>query len=724
MPGPRFASLLLVLPLTAVAAPARAQDAAAPVPHSGGADDLHDVILVSAAGLDRLDVVAGTSVVSGDQLQRELDGQLGEILARLPGVSASGFAPGVSRPVLRGFGGERVRVLSDGIGALDASGASDDHAVAIDPLIADRIEVLRGPAVLLYGNQAIGGAVNVITRRIPPRLPDEPLHLDALAGLDSAHDLREGGVSLDAPLGGGFAAHVDGSWRETDDRRIPGFVATPELRTQLLADAAIEAEEGHAEEAAELIEAAGISGRLPNSATRARALGAGLAWFGGGSSLGLSFDWYDTDYGIPGLPGIGHVHEDEDDDDHEPESAAASALAATAEEAEAAHEDVTIGLTRYRLDARGTLALGGSVFDRIETRWGWSDYTHTEFEGDDIGTVFDVEGIEGRVELVQARQAGWGGSLGAQFSEVDFVASGEEAFIPANATRNLALFTVQEFDLGRLELEAGARWEHVRIATAALVRGFDTFSAALGASHELAGDLRAGINLSRAARAPSAQELFADGPHIATQQFEMGDAALGREASWGVEAYLRGTVGGVQLNAAIYRNSFAGFIYLADTGLEEDGLPVAVFRQSDASQFGLEGQITVPLLETASFRLTGDLGGDYVRATLANGDPVPRIPPLSLLAALEAGWGHFEARGEVQHVTGQSRTAPLESATDGHTLVNLSLAWHPFEGKRNLTLLAQADNLFDADARRHASFTKTFVPLAGRNFRLSLRVSL
>jgi len=711
----------ILLCATCLSAPALAQSgeaetAAAQRAHQAGGDDLHDQIIVTAAGLERLDIVAGTSVVGGIALQREMNGQVGEILAKLPGVSASSFAPGVSRPILRGFGGERVRVLSDGIGALDASGASDDHAVSIDPLIADRIEVLRGPAVLLYGNQAIGGAVNVITRRIPPRLPDEALHIDALTAFDTASDLREGGISLDAPLGAGFAAHIDGSWRETDNVAIPGFAASPALRAELLAAAEEEAEEGHGEEADELLEAAGVSGTLPNSYTKARSVGAGLAWFGtGGSSLGVSFDYYDTDYGIPGLPGIGHVHEHEHEGEegHEEEH-----------HEEHGEEAVAIGLERYRVDLRGTLALGGGLFDRIEMRGGWSDYTHTEFEGDEVGTVFDVEGVEGRLELVQTRRDNWRGSVGAQYSSVDFVAIGEEAFIPANNTENFALFTVQEMDFGLLEAEAGARWEHSNVETAATDRKFDTFSAALGASLPLAGDFRAGLNLSRAERAPSAQELFADGPHIATQQFEIGDDTLGTESSLGAEAYLRGEIGGVQLNASIYRNWFDGFIYLAATGEEEDGLPVSQFRQTDADQFGIEAQATFPLIDAGGFVLSGDLRGDYVRATLDDGSPVPRIPPLSALAALDAQMGHFDVRAELQWVDGQDRVAPLETATDGYELVNLSLAWHPFEGSDNLTLMLQANNLFDVEARRHTSFTKEFVPLTGRNFRVSARLSL
>ncbi len=678
------------------------------------ADDLHNYILVTAAGVDRLDVVAGTSVVSGITLQRESAGQIGDVLDQIPGVTASGFAPGASRPVLRGFGGERVRVLTDGVGALDASGASADHPVSVDPLIADRIEVLRGPAVLLYGSSAIGGAVNVITKRIPPRLPTEPIHIDALASIDSAANLREGGLSLDAPLGGGFAFHIDGSYRNTDDIEIPGFAATPDLRADLLADAAEEEEEGHLEEAEELREGANTRDYLPNSWTEATSFGTGLAFFSGDSNIGVSFDYYDTSYGVPGLPGVGHVHGDEEEDHDE-----------DAEGGEEEEGPVSIGMKRYRVDLRGQLDLGDGFFDHVQTRWGWSDYTHTEFEGDETGTVFDVQGVEGRIELVQSRRGNLRGSIGAQYSHVDFEAIGAEAFVPPSITENFALFTLQELYFDAIEVEAGARFETTSVSESlnGRDRSFDTFSGALGASYTLFDDFRLGVNLSRAERAPSAQELFADGPHVATQQFEVGNDALDVEGAWGLEGYLRGDIGAVQVNASVYRNWFDSFIYLAETGLEEDGLDVFNFLQQDADQWGFEGQVTFPLLHNGEFTLLGDLRGDYTEATLANGDPVPRIPPLSLSGALEAQTGHFDVRAEVEWNDSQNRVAPLETPTDSFTHVNLSVAWHPFEGESNLTVLAAVDNLFDEEGRRHASFTKEFVPLQGRNFRLSVRSS-
>ncbi len=710
----RAIRLALLVSATTLAVPALAQDPAGPASDRGrpGGDDFHDEIVVTAPGLERLDVLAGTSVLEDIELQRNLEGQLGDVLTRVPGVSASSYAPGASRPILRGLGGERVRVLTDGVGVLDASAASSDHAVSVEPLITERIEVLRGPATLLYGNQAIGGAVNVITKRIPPAVPDEPVHLDAIAIADSAYDRLEGGLSIDVPLGRSVAFHVDGSYRETGDLEVPGFVASDTLRADLLADAAQEEAEGEFEEAEELREGANTRGAVPNSYSETWSAGTGVAFFSGRSNIGFSVDYYDTNYGIPGLPGAGHGHGEEE--------------GAEEEEEEGEEGPVSIDLERLRLDARGVLDLGTGLFDEVQARVGYSDYEHTEFEGEEVGTVFDVEGVEGRIELVQSERGGWRGSIGGQFSTVDFVAIGEEAFIPANTTDNYAVFALQEFDLAPVEIELAGRFEHTNVDASrsiGLSRDFDTLSGAVGVGVDARPGVRVGVNLSRAERAPSATELFADGPHPATQQFELGDAGLDTEEAWGLEAYVRGRLGQARFTAGVYRNWFNGFIYLQETGDEEDGLPVFQFLQQDADHFGLEGEVQFPLLTRDDYTLIADLRGDYVRATLDDGSPVPRIPPVSLLGALEARTRHVDARVEMEYFAEQDRVAEFETPTGDFTFVNLSAAWHPLEGDDNITLIVAANNLFDQEGRRHASFTKEFVPLPGRNFRVSLRTS-
>lgn len=707
------AALLATAVVAAV--PALAQDARSPDRPSPQEDDYHnrtgDQIVVTAAGLTQLDTLAGTSVLEGVELQRSLAGQVGEVLVKEPGVTATSFAPGASRPVLRGFAGERVKVLIDGIGAIDASNTSPDHAVSIDPLTADRIDVLRGPAVLLYGSQAIGGAINVIDKRIPPRpLDDEPFHFDASAAADTAYDLREGGASVDFALGSGFVIHADGTWRETDDLRIPGFVVSDALRGELLAEAEEEEEEGHLDEAAELREAAGLRGVLPNSATETWSANGGFALFRGESNLGVAVGVYDTRYGVPARPGAGHHHGEEEEG---------------AEAEEEGDVPISIGLRQYRADLRGRVALGDGAFEALNVRAGYSDYVHTEFEGDEIGTVFDVEGMEGRIELVQARRGSWGGSIGAQYYTRDFRAEGAEAYVPPNLTDQWAVFALQELDVGPIHLEFAGRYEKTKVdaITLGLERSFDTGSGAVSLAHETAGGLRFGLNASRVARAPSAEELFAEGPHIATQAFEIGDPDLAAEKAWGLEAFVRGRLGPGTISLAAFRNKFDGYIFQQETGEEEDGLPVFRTLQRDATYSGVEGEISYPFIDSGPFTLLADVRGEYVRATFDDGSPVPRIPPLALLGALEARTELFDVRGEVEWTADQNRVGIGETPTDGFTFVNASIAWKPIRGASSVTVLLQGENLFDVEGRRHVSFTKDFVPLAGRNVKLSVRAS-
>ncbi len=695
-----------------------AQDAAQAKQQRAVEDDLHDRrvdyqgnIVVSATGLRQLDVLAGTSVLEGGELQHNLAGQIGEVLVKLPGVSATGFTPGASRPVLRGFQGERVRLLVDGLSTSDVSNTSVDHATTIDPLTSERIEVLRGPAVLLYGSQAIGGAVNVVDKRIPRRVPGEPVHVDGLAGWDSDFDLAEFGASVDVPLGQRFVVHASGSWRDTNDMEIPGYAVAPGLRAELLADADEEEEEGHLELSDELREAANQRGVLPNTATRTWSANAGFAFIDGDNSFGFSLGWYDTNYGVPIRPGAGHAHGDED---------------AEAEAEEGHHEElVSISLEQLRADMRAELGLGDGALSKLIARLGYSDYTHTEFEGDEVGTTFDSESLEARVELAQKDTGSWRGSIGGQYFHRDFYAEGAEAYVAPNTTDQFALFALQEFGSGPVQLEAAGRYETTKVESQPLgiARSFDAISGAVGLVFEPQAGLRPGINLSHAERAPSAEELFSDGPHIATQAYEMGDPGLGTESAIGLEGFVRGEIGAATLSFAVFKNWFSDYIYLSETGLEEDDLPVFEYLQSDADYFGVEGSISFPLVDADSYRLLADLRGEYVRAKLDDGSAIPRIPPLSLLGALEAQTDAFDARAEVEWFAKQDRVAEFETPTDSFALVNLSLSWRPSQGQENVMLVLAVDNVFDATGRRHASFTKDFVPMVGRNLKASVSFS-
>lgn len=731
----RPAGSLSLLALSIALAPSiahaqQAQPPAAPQDAPGRDDpddDFHnrsdiqpDIVVSAAQSIEQLDLLAGTSVVEGGELQRNLDGQVGEILEDLPGVSGTGFSPGASRPIIRGFSGERVRVLIDGLGSLDVSNTSDDHAVSIDPLTAERIEVLRGPAVLLYGSQAIGGAVNVIDKRIPRAIPDEPIHIDGIASYDSVNDEYRVGGSLDAPLGGGFVVHLDASHLDAGDVEVPGFALTDALRADLLADADEEENEGEFEEAEELREQANARRIVPNTFIETTSVNGGLSLIRNGSRFGFGAGYYDTLYGVPENPVGGHHQEDHGG-------------AGGGEEEE---EGVSIGLEQFRADYSGDILLGSGFLERLLTRVGYSDYTHTEFEGSEVGTVFDVEGFEGRAEFVQSPTGPLRGSFGAQFYIRDFQAVGEEAFVEPNETEQFGFFTLQELGFGNVQIEGAARFETTSASseTLGVDRNFDVLSGALGLSYDLGG-LRIGVNGSRVGRAPAGEELFANGPHVATGQFEVGDVDLEIERAWGLEGFVRGTLGTASVNLTVFGSWFDDYIYLGNTGTfvdeegdavpadDEEAIPLFVYAQQDATYFGVEAEVSMPFIESGNFAVIGEASAEYVEAELADGSPVPRIPPLGLMGALVVQAGAFDIRGEVEYFGEQDDVPAFESATDDFTFVNASIAWRPLRGENNVTLLAKVENIFDQKGRRATSFTRDYVPLPGRNVSLSARFS-
>jgi iron complex outermembrane receptor protein len=672
------------------AVPAAEAPVTADDPH---ADHTQDIIITGFAR-NREDVLSGTSVVSGAELARDLRPTIGETLARQPGVSATSFGPNASRPVLRGFQGERVRVLTDGIGSLDASNTSVDHAVAINPLTADRIEVLRGPAALLFGSAAIGGVVNVIDARIPRRVPDEGAHVAAILTYGSASDERSANATFDVPIAGKWVFHADGNYSRTDDLRIGGFVLSSDLRAQAAAS-------GDAEVRA----LANLKGRLPNTAAETSDVALGLAYVDGETNFGLSVNRYDSLYGVPVRFSL------------EPGA-----------EAEAPRIDVH----QTRADARAEIDTGPGFVDSVRFRAGYSDYRHDELEtGGDIGTTFLTKGAESRLEVVQSKRGGWGGGFGLQYFQRHLDVIGDEKFLPENRTSQLGLFALQSYEKGPLRAEVGARYERQSVSAeadpdlgnVAMKRSFNALSGSLGASWEIVKGVRFGLNGSHSQRAPSAEELFANGPHAGTQSFEIGDPDLGMEKSWGLEATFSAEGDGYSLSASLFRSWFDGYIFERRTGAVVDSLPVFRIGQADARYGGVELEGSVRLARTGGVTFNADAVADYVRATIAGAGAAPRIPPLRLMGGLEAQADRVQGRIEVEWTARQDRLAILETPTRGFTLVNASLQFKPLKNNRNTSVTLAANNLFDVDARRHASFLKDVAPLAGRDIRLTARLN-
>ena len=679
-----------------IAAPAFAQEQAAKTTQD---DDFHTDagIVVTAPYFERLDLLAGTSSLSGEALAAEIEGQIGEMLTKLPGLSATSFGPGASRPVIRGSQGNRVAVLTDGIGNIDASNTSADHAVTIDALTTERIEVLRGPAVLLFGGQATGGAVNVIDKRIPRNIPDEAVHIDALASYSSVAREYSAGASVDVPLSDRFVVHADGSYRNSGDLRIGGSILSPTLQAEALAFAADQTTLGNTTEAANARSWAAARGRLPNSDVKTWSAGVGAAFIDNGGNLGVSFNVYDTQYGIAERPDFG---------------------------AEIEEDGVSIDLKQYRFDLRGEVELGSGFLDKLRIRAGYADYTHTELEGGDIGTVFNSSAIESRLELTQNENGGWRGASGVQFLTRDFEAIGDEAFVPPTQTRTMGVFTLQEFALGAFDAELALRFDRASLKANSLniTRDFNNVSAALGLGYTV-GDLKIGVNLSRTGRAPSVEELFSDGPHVATQSFEIGDPTFRSERAYNGEIYAR--LDGTRFDGSVtlYANRYGSYIFEDATGAVQDDLPVFQYFQSKARVWGVEAEASAQIGNIGGFDFVVDGVADYVRTNIRNVGPAPRIPPLRLLGGLELQSDHLQLRGEVEYSDAQNRVASFETTTDSFTMVNASATWRPFGRSKNISLIAAANNIFDVEARRAASFTKDFVPLAGRDFRVTARFS-
>ncbi|MFN3515874.1 MAG: TonB-dependent receptor [Novosphingobium sp.] len=690
--------LALALPL-----PALAQTSADSDYH---AEEDQEIVVTGAIRVSRRDVLSGVAVVAGQDLQEAVRPSLGETLAGTPGVSASSFGPGSSRPVLRGLQGDRVSILSNGLGAIDASNTSVDHAPAINPLLAQRIEVLRGPQALQYGSAAIGGVVNVIDRRIPYSVPDEPVHFSAMGGYGSAADERSLAASADLAIGGGWVFHADGSWLKANDLRIPGFALTQALRDEALATSLLpEDQQGHSgHEDIDYAANAAVQGRLPNSAARTWTASAGLAYIDEGGSIGFSYSRLDNRYGVPvrlaTLPGQGQ-------------------------------EAPIIQLRQDRIDARAELNLGEGLFDKFRFRYAYADYRHDELVDGAIEGTFLNKGMEGRLELVQNERSGWSGASGMQFVIRDFDVISEESYLPRNKTEQLGVFTVQQLQKGPLRLEAGLRFERTRQKSSPIEgltqfysgsRDFDAFSASLGVAVDVAPGWKVGANLSQAERAPAAEELFASGPHHGTETYEIGDPFLKIERARSVEGIVRGSGNGFDIEFTAFHSWFDNFIYASATGDIEDGLPVFTITQADARLYGFEFQAGFDLAKVGPWTFRAEGMADYVRATIDGEGPAPRIPPLRLKGGLRAESPHLDFGAEVEHVTAQNRVAQLETTTPAYTLVNLAIAWRPWGAFRPVSITLSANNLFDVEARRHASFLKDYAPLPGRDIRAGMRI--
>jgi iron complex outermembrane receptor protein len=664
-----------------------------------------EAIVVSASpGAQRmLEVASAADVLAGEELRRLAQPTIGATLANQVGVHQTGFGIGASRPILRGLGGDRVRMLEGGVGTGDISETSPDHAVTAEALTAERIEILRGPATLLYGSNAIGGVVNVIDESIPSHLPHSPIAGTIDLGAGSVADERDASAVLRGGAGR-WAWSLRGMRLETDDFSIPGFAET---------------EEEHAEHGEEGDEEENPHGVLSNSDVTSTQVGAGLTWFlgerGESGFFGVSVSGFDSDYGVPG----GHEHGEEEG--HEEEGG---------EEHEPGEEegDVRIAMERLRYDLEGAWTRPFGMFAAVKARLGVTDYEHDEIEpSGEIGTHFENDAWEGRLEFVQRQEGALTGALGLQAGSRDFSAMGEEAVVPPNNTDNLDLFLFEEVDLESSKLQFGARWANrdIRVDDPAMPdRDFSAVSGSIGWVWT-PGESAIGISLARSVKFPAAEELYSNGPHAATRTFEIGDPTLGEETSLGFDLFYRLDVERLRAEVTFFVNDFDDFIYPAFTGEVEDGFDVVQFSHQDAEFRGAELDLTWELIhaEETHPHLDLRLMGDFVEAELADGSTVPRTPPLRLGAGLDYRTSRWFASAEVRWTDDQTDVAENETPTEGSTVVNAAVGYRLLGKSTIYDLLLRANNLTDEEVRLHTSYLKDVAPQPGRDFNLSLRIS-
>jgi iron complex outermembrane receptor protein len=620
-------------------------------------------------------MVLPVSILSGRELSLNREATLGETLNNLPGVAASSFGPNASRPVIRGLDAERVRIMQNGVGILDASSLSFDHAVAIDPLVIEQIDVVRGPAALLYGGSAVGGVVNAIDHRIPT----EPVN-----GIIGRTEARVGGpdnqrnAAAVVDVGNGqFAIHADAYKRKTDDLNIPGF-AVSNRKNQA---------DGTAQE---------NNGKLINSSASSDggALGASLTFDNG--YIGSSYSGFNSNYGT------------------------------------VAEEAVRIDMKSQRLDIASEFRDLNTVISRIKMRYAHTDYQHQEIEDGEIGTTFTNKGSQASLELGHAKFGDLEGVLGMQLQNSRFAANGDEAFVPNVHTKSHAVYLYEEMPLkalglDQLKLSLGGRAEHTTLDASAWdakdkpaqAADFTAYSYALGGLYSIDSHWSMASNLSHNERAPSYFELYADGAHIATNQYEVGNPNFKKERSNGVDAQIRWKDAKNSFSIGAYYTRFNCFIGLLDTAEidSESELPIAQFTAFAASFKGLEAEGKFNLADYWDLSLRGD----YVRASnLDNNAALPRITPLRLGAGLSYQKNALGARLNVTQAFKQNRTAENELPTAGFTDVS-AMATYKLPSKLNVELFAKANNLLNQEIREHTSFLKDLSPAGERSVLIGLR---
>jgi iron complex outermembrane receptor protein len=636
-----------------------------------------DTVVVTGNPLGSTELIAPVDQLNNYELLQRGQSTLGETLNGLPGVSSTYFGPNASRPVIRGLDSDRISILNNGSASLDLSALSYDHAVALDPLLIERVEVLRGPGVLQYGGSAVGGVVNVIDGRIHR----EPLfdekggvsgRLDA--GFATGNKEQGGAVVLDAGTNR-YTLHVDAMSRKTEDVSVPVSLDCTKNGVTT------------------------TDRRICNSASETYGGAVGGTLFFDRGYLGASASVYDKNYGA------------------------------------VAEDEVTIRMRSNRYALEGELRELGPFIQSVKAQYSLTDYKHTEFEGTEVGTRFKTKGQDLRLEARHARIGKLDGVIGLQFDSSDFSANGDEAYAPNSRTRSSAAFVHEELGTSWGKLSAGARLESVRVESLGIdgnpaftpgSRSFNPASYALGALWKLAPEWQLTSNLSLNERAPRHYELYANGEHVATNSEEIGNPDLGKERSANVDIGAAWKRDAHKAQVQLFQHRFSNYISLEGTDLAATP-PQYTYTQVQARFTGLETSGNVRLLDTLH-KLDLGLRADTVRAqNTSTGQPLPRIAPHRVGATLQWSRAAWNARLGVDRYAGQDRVPEGQLTTEGYTLWNAALSLRDKVSGLPALWYARVDNIGNTLAYSSSSIlTQTRaggVPLPGRSLKVGLQLS-
>lgn len=633
-------------------------------------------VVVSASPLQSKanQLAAPATVLNGSRLNAERASSLGETLAREPGISSSYFGPNASRPIIRGLDGERLRMLNNGMGANDASGASQDHAVTLDPLLLERIEVLRGAAALQYGGGAIGGAVNVLDGRIPT---EKNIGAQGLVSTRYGGADRERGNVVKVETGNErFALHADAFDRQTRDLKIPSFARSQARRNNNPLAAGEEEQRG----------------TLRNSSSHSQGGGMGATALFDKGYLGASVSEYRSNYGT------------------------------------VAEESVRIGIHQKRADFAGELRDLGWI-ERVRLKHSDNDYRHTEYESGNPGTYFKNKGRETRLDLQHKAVGNLRGSFGVSEQRFTFSALGEEAYLPTTQNRNQAVYVYEELNLGRVKLNGGVRREQNQVSSRdsnnanfgiAESRRHHPMSSALGANWAFIPGYLLATSYAVTERSPNYQELFANGPHVATNAWEIGNRNLGLERGKGWDVSLRKNQGTFTGGVTFFEQRFNNYIALIANGNQNTSganpLDEFEYRGVGAKFRGTELETRWRVFNKQPTTFDVELRADTVKATnTATGEPLPRIAPTRYGLGLVYRDHRLTSRLDVQKAQGQGRLANNELPTPGYTLLNLTLNYRIPVGQTEFEWFVKMHNLLNQDIRYHTSFLKETAPLGGRS---------